>query len=154
MVANQEVQPRTRGFARVLGPFYVVVGTVVAVRAADMRPMLSEFTSSNTWPWITGAFLLMGGIAVIAFHPYWRGAAAAIVSIVGWGMAAKGFFLLAFPHQYASLSSHLIGATPVWQFVYLLGALMGIYLTYVGWATRPDPASQAPSGIQGLPRAA
>ncbi|WP_418001629.1 hypothetical protein ACNO8X_14975 [Mycobacterium sp. PDNC021] len=154
MVANQEVQPRTRGFARVLGPFYVVVGTVVAVRAADMRPMLSEFTSSNTWPWITGVFLLMGGIAVIAFHPYWRGAAAAIVSIVGWGMAAKGFFLLAFPHQYASLSSRLIGATPVWQFVYLLGALMGIYLTYVGWAKRPDPASQAPSGIQGLPRAA
>lgn len=154
MVANQEVQPRTRGFARVLGPFYVVVGTVVAIRAADMRPMLSEFTNSNTWPWITGAFLLMGGIAVIAFHPYWRGAAAAIVSIVGWGMAAKGFFLLAFPHQYASLASDLIGATPVWQFVYLLGALMGIYLTYVGWVTRPAPASQAPSGIQGLTRAA
>lgn len=153
MIANQEVQPRTRGFARVLGPFYAIVGTVVAVRASAMPAMLSEFTNSNTWPWITGAFLLMGGIAVIAFHPYWRGAAAAIVSVVGWGMAAKGFFLLAFPHQYASLASHLIGATPVWQFVYLLGALMGVYLSYVGWATGPRE-TQSPAGVQGLPRAA
>lgn len=152
MIANQEVQLRTRGFARVFGPFYVVVGTVVAVRASDMRAMLSEFTNSNTWPWITGAFLLMGGIAVIAFHPYWRGAAAAIVSIVGWGMAAKGFFLLAFPRQYASLANHLIGAMPVWQFVYLLGALMGVYLSYVGWVGPHETQSSA--GIQGLPRAA
>jgi|KBSSwiStaDraftv2_1062776.scaffolds.fasta_scaffold686030_2 uncharacterized membrane protein len=90
MVANQEIQQRTRGVARVLGPFYVIVGIVVAVRAADMRAMLSEFTISNTSPWITGAFLLMGGIAIIAFHPYWRGAAEALVSIVGWGMAFQG----------------------------------------------------------------
>jgi hypothetical protein len=32
----------------------------------------------------------MGGIAIIAFHPYWRGAAEALVSIVGWGMAFQG----------------------------------------------------------------
>lgn len=57
MIANQEVQPRTRGFARVLGPFYAIVGTVVAVRASAMPAMLSEFTNSRTWPWITGAFL-------------------------------------------------------------------------------------------------
>lgn len=30
----------------------------------------------------------------------------------------------------------------------------GVYLTYVGSATRPAPASQAPSATRDLPRAA
>ncbi|MDR3660205.1 MAG: hypothetical protein P4L86_07360 [Mycobacterium sp.] len=155
MIANQQVQPRTRGFARVLGPFYAIFGTVVAARAADMRPLLAEFTNSVVWPWITGAYLLMGGIAIVAFHQHWHGAPAIVVSLIGWAMAAKGFFLVALPHAYAGLANHLIGATPIWQGAYLLGALMGVYLAYVGWGPQSDQrASQSPSGTQGLPRAA
>jgi hypothetical protein len=155
MSANPQAQIRTRNFARVLGPFYVVAGTVVAVRASAMRAMLAEFTASSVWPWVTGAFVLAGGISIIAFHQYWHGLAAILVSLVGWGMAAKGLFLMAFPEAYVSLANHLIGATAAWQGAYLLGAVMGIYLTYVGWFAQPAQAAPPAAGKpRDLPRAA
>jgi hypothetical protein len=150
-----QTQIRTRNFSRVLGPFYVVAGTVVAVRATAMRAMLVEFTGSSVWPWVTGAFVLIGGISIIAFHQYWHGLAAILVSLTGWGMAAKGLFLMAFPDAYLSLANHMIGAAAAWQGAYLLGAVMGVYLTYVGWFVQPAQAvSPAAGGPRDLPRAA
>ena len=155
MITTEQAQARTRGFARVLGPFYAVVGTVVAARTAEIPTLLTEFFSSAVWPWITGAFLLMGSCAMIAFHQYWHGAAAVIVSLLGWGMTLKGFFLLAFPHAYASLSNRVIGSMPMWQGVYLLVALMGLYLALVGWVSVSHRRSLQPkSGSTTLPRAA
>lgn len=143
MTMDQEVQRRTRAFARVLGPFYLIAGIVMAVRAADMRSLLDEFASNDVWPWTTGAFVLVGGIAIIAFHQYWHSAAAALVSVIGWGMAFKGFALLAFPHAYSAFADHLIGATAVWRGGYVLGAVMGVYLTYVGWGARHCPGGNS-----------
>ena len=59
-IMSARVQHRTRMFARVLGPFFAIVAVVVALRAPDMRQLLSEFTASDVWPWVTGAFILMG----------------------------------------------------------------------------------------------
>ena len=66
---------RTRSFARVLGPFFAIVSAIVAVHFPNMRELLDEFGSSAVWPWVTGAFVLMAGIVVVALHPYWRGVA-------------------------------------------------------------------------------
>src|SRR4029077_12153238 len=96
-IMSVRVQHRTRMFARVLGPFFAIVTVVVALRAPDMRQLLSEFTASDVWPWVTGAFILMGGIAIVAFHQLWRGPAAIIISVIGWVLVARGVFLLAFP---------------------------------------------------------
>lgn len=122
MSAIPQAQGNTRNLSRMLGPFYVVVGTVVAIRALGMRAMLVEFTGSAVWPWATGAFALIGGISVIAFHQYWHGLAAILVSLTGWGMAAKGLFFMAFPDAYVSLANRLIDATAAWQGAGLLGA--------------------------------
>ena len=115
-------QERTRMFARVLGPFFTIVAIAVAVRAPDMRHLLSEFTASDVWPWVTGAFILMGGIAIVAFHQFWRGAAAIIISVLGWALVARGIILLAFPDVFASLADRMIGAVGVWQAVYVVMA--------------------------------
>ena len=133
-------QARTRMFARVLGPFFTIIAIVVAVRAPDMRQLLSEFTASDVWPWVTGAFILMGGIAIVAFHQYWRGAAAIIISVLGWALVARGILLIAFPDTFASLADRTIGAVGAWKAVYVVMALIGLYLCYVGWTPpRKDP---------------
>lgn len=128
-----QVQQRTRMFARVLGPFLAIVTIIVALRAPDMRQLLSEFTASDVWPWVTGAFILMGGIAIVAFHQLWRGPAAIVVSVLGQLLVARGVFLLAFPDVFASVANRVIGAAVVWQTVYLVFAAIGLSLTYVGW---------------------
>ncbi|MDX1891197.1 hypothetical protein [Mycolicibacterium sp. 050158] len=154
-VVSHRTPARTRAFARVLGPFLAVATLTVALRAPDMRGLLEAFTGSQVWPWVTGAYLLLGGIAIIAFHQYWGGVAEAIISLLGWLVAARGILLLAFPHVFAAMADRVIGVGAVWAAVYVIMGVIGLYLTYVGW--RPETVrarDDAARPGQDLPRAA
>ena len=155
MSSSAQSADTTRGFARVLGPFFVIVSATVVARAPDMRELLAEFGTTAIWPWVTGAFVLMGGIIVVALHPYWGGVAAVIVSLLGWLMVLRGILLLAFPDIFMSIANHTIGAETLWRIMFGGFTLVGLYLTYVGWIARQkSPVPQAPGSIPDLPRAA
>jgi hypothetical protein len=155
MTSSHSVQNRTRTFARVMGPYLAIIAATAALRPTDMRAMLSRFEADPLWSWITGAFILLFGLMVIALHPYWRGAAAIIVSALGWLVAVKGLFLVAGPQTYFSMANSAVEAMSWWRSGAVVEVMIGLYLTYVGWGpvrTRsvPHPASSAPD----LPRAA
>jgi hypothetical protein len=132
-------------FARVLGPFIVIVMAVALVRLADVRQLLPEFTASDVWPWVTGAYLLLGGIAIVAFHQIWRGLAAIVVSVLGWMLVVRGFLLLAFPDVFASLADRMMSVAVAWIPAFVVMAVIGVYLTYVGW--RPMPRQMNGEGV-------
>ncbi|MBV8177804.1 MAG: hypothetical protein JO045_03120 [Mycobacterium sp.] len=155
MSASQESQIRTRMFARVLGPFSVIACVTAVVRASDMRTLVSDFGANPLWPWVAGAFVLVGGLIIVALHQYWRSAAAVIVSLLGWLLVLRGLFLLAFPATFMSMANSVVGAGALWRTVCICFALIGLYLTYVGWMPAPSrPTSQAASSTTDLPRAA
>lgn len=156
MLSGQLVDGRTRMFARVMGP-YLVIATVTAIaRASHMRTLLSEFNANSVWPWVAGAFVLLSGLLVIAFHQKWRGAAAIIVSVLGWITALKGFFLMAFPQSYISAASNAVDAVAYWRAGFIAMALVGLYLTYIGWAPpsiRPTAEQEGGTAAAGAPAA-
>jgi hypothetical protein len=84
-------------------------------RALHMRTLLSEFAANSVWPWVTGAFVLLTGLVMIALHQYWRGAAEIIVPLLGWMTTLKGLFLLAFPQTYLSAASSAVDAVTWWR---------------------------------------
>lgn len=127
------VDHRTRTVARILGPYLTIVAVVVLFRTPDMRILLTEFTETAVWPWVMGAFILLGGIAIVATHQTWRGPAAVIVSVLGWLLVARGVLLLAFPETFAELANRTIDAGGVWRSVVVVLGLIGLYLTYVSW---------------------
>lgn len=72
-INHEPPRGRTRMFARVIGPFVAAIAIIAALRGSEMTALLAQFTASAVWPWVTGgAFVLLGGIAVVAFHQYWR----------------------------------------------------------------------------------
>ena len=153
MSASAQSIDTTRRFARVLGPFFAIVSATVVVRAPG--ELLAEFGATAIWPWVSGAFVLMGGIIVVALHPYWHGVAAVIVSLLGWLMVLRGVLLLAFPDTFISIANHTVGAENVWRIVFGGVTLVGLYLTYIGWIARPKGSvARAPGSIPDLPRAA
>ncbi|BBZ12778.1 hypothetical protein [Mycobacterium branderi] len=155
MSTLQQAQPRTRQFARVIGPFLVLVIATTVARTSDMRTLLSEFGANSVWPWVTGAFILLSGLVVVALHQYWRGAAAIIVSALGWLTVLKGLFLMAFPQTYVSLADSALDATSWWWAGFAIMGLIGLYLTYVGWVPAPSrPTSQTTRSTPDVPRAA
>jgi len=132
-------------FARVLGPYLVIVTLTTIARASEMRVLASQFGASPPWAYVTGAFILLSGLVVVALHPYWRGAAAIIVSVLGWMTVAKGVSLLALPQTYISAVNSAVEPSIWWQASFVVIAVVGAYLSYVGWA--PAPNRTAPKAV-------
>ena len=155
MNALQQPQTRTRFFCRLLGPFFVVLDVTAVARASDMQSLLSQFEANSMWTFVTGAFILLFGLTIVAAHQNWHGAAAVIVSLLGWLIVLRGVLLVAFPKFFISLANDMIGAQGWWITACVVFALVGLYLTYVGWAPAPTrPTSQAAAANPDLPRAA
>lgn len=155
MMENSEPDASsTRAFARVLGPYLVVMTIAAVARGSQMPTLMSDFTASTAWFWVTGAFVLLIGLTVIASHTRWRGAPAMIVSILGWAITAKAVLLLALPQVSVSTAEFLLSRDGWWQALMVLMTLIGLYLTYVGWVPAgvraPEDRAQAPDS----PRAA
>ncbi len=132
-------QIRTRMFARAFGPFFLIVPSIIAVRATSQMPvLLNEFSRDPMWQWVLGAVLLMWGSVIIAFHQYWRSVAAVLVSLLGWFLAIRGILVLAIPDVYDSAGKSMEqNAVPLVRVIFAGIALVGAYLTYVGWVAKP-----------------
>lgn len=145
----------TRMFSRALGPFLVIVDITAIARASDMQTLLSQFEANSLWTWVTGAFILLFGLVVVAFHQSWHGVAAIMVSALGWLITLRGLLLLSFPQAFVSVANRMIGAEGTWISLCVVFAAIGLYLTYVGWAPPAKrPAPNTTSATPPLPRAA
>ena len=87
MPATPESEARTRAFARVIGPFLVIVPGIIAARAPDTGVQLSAFFENAALVWITGGLLVFAGLFIIANHQYWSSASAILISLFGWFLA-------------------------------------------------------------------
>lgn len=140
MPATLESRVRTRAFARVIGPFLVIVTGILVVRAPDLGTILSAFFQNDALVWMMGALLFFCGLLIIAYHQYWSSKAAVMISLFGWFLAIRGFILLAAPQlilRGGIASMHMVPAVRIGFSVLVL---VGLWLTFVGWFTKP-PAS-------------
>jgi hypothetical protein len=74
---------------------------------------------------------------------------------MGWALALRGLFLLAFPKVFMSAANATIDMGRLWVTISSLLAVVGLYLTYVGWSPASNPpAPKAETSTRDLPRAA
>src|SRR5215472_4529108 len=133
MPASPQSLGRTRAISRVLGPFLAIVPTIIAIRAPDMGEIAHAFFETTALVWITGGFLVFGGLAIIAFHQYWSSVAAVIISVFGWILLLRGLVLLAAPQLYEQAANATAGSMPFIRAVFGVIVLCGLWLTYTGW---------------------
>ena len=136
-----EAERRTRAFARVIGPFVALVTLIVAVRLPYVTATVDGLFANAVLPWILGAMMLIGGLIVIAFHQYWRGVTAVLISLFGWFVALRGVAMMAFPSSVETGAGDALsspGLLLLARGFFLLMTVMGLWLTYVGWVA-PNP---------------
>ena len=131
-------QSRTRSFARVMGPFLLIVPAIVAIRAPspEMGTILADFFKNAALVWITGAWILFFGLLIIAFHQYWSSVSAVLISLFGWYMALRGIVLLAAPDLYARAGAASMHYMLFVQIGFGVIVLIGLWLTFAGWIAR------------------
>ena len=137
MAATPEAQARTRAFARVLGPYLVIVPGLVVAKLPEVVPLASAFFSNPALVFIMGALMVFGGIVVIANHQFWRGASAILISLFGWILALRGLALLLAQQLYERATMASEGSAPLIRLGFGLIVLAGLKLTCDGWLARP-----------------
>jgi hypothetical protein len=133
---NPDSARRTRAFARVIGPFVALATLIVAIRLPDLTGLIDDLFANAVLPWILGAMMLVAGLIVIAFHQYWRGVTAVLISLFGWFVALRGLTLMAFPSAIATGAGDTLaspGLLLAARIFFGLMTCMGLWLTYVGW---------------------
>ncbi len=141
MSARPESKSRTRAFARVIGPYLVIVPGIIAARAPDMGVELSAFFENAALVWIMGALMVFGGLFVIANHQYWSSASSTLISLFGWFLALRGLALLIAPHLYEKAGIEAMKAISLVRIGFGLLVLAGLWLTYTGWIAKPPQRS-------------
>jgi hypothetical protein len=138
MPVSPEVRARTPAFARVIGPYVMIVTATIIVRMPDLTtaPFLSAFFDNPVIVWMTGAMLLLIGLIIIAFHQVWSSVTAVLISLFGWYLALRGLVLLVAPQFYERSSFALMNEILPLRVGFGLLMLMGIWLTYVGWIAK------------------
>jgi hypothetical protein len=143
MPATPESQARTHAFARIIGPWLAIVPSIVVARAPQMGTFLSGFFENGVLVWFAGGLLLFSGLLIIAFHQYWSSLPAILISLLGWFLALRGFVLMAAPELIERGASASIPAMPLVRIGFGVFALMGLYLTFVGWIAQPAKGNKA-----------
>jgi len=137
MPATSESKARTRAFARVMGPWLVIVPGIIVVRIPDMGTLISGFFENTGLIWFAGGLLLFCGLLIIAFHQYWSSPSAILISLLGWFLALRGFLLMAAPQLIERGATASMGALPVVRIGFGILVLIGLWLTFVGWIAKP-----------------
>ncbi len=140
MSATLESKVRTRAFARIIGPFLVIVPGILVVRAPGLGTILSAFFQNEALVWMMGSLLFFCGLLIIAYHQYWSSPAAVVISLFGWFLALRGLILLVAPQLIQRGGTASMNMVPAVRIGFSTLVLIGFWLTYVGWFTKP-PAS-------------
>jgi len=133
-----KAERRTRIFARVIGPFLVFVSATVVYQIQKMGLILTDFFTNGSFVWVTGAWIFLLGMIIIASHQYWRSLAAFLVSLLGWLLVIRGAILMLAPNLVLEFGETAIKQhVSVVQIGFGVMILIGLYLSYVGWIAGP-----------------
>ena len=103
-----------------------------------MGTFLSGFFENGVLVWFAGGLLLFDGLLIIAFHQYWYGLSAILISLFGWFLARRGLVLMAAQQLIERGAAASIGAIPLVRAGFSVLVLIGLWLTFVGWIAKPD----------------
>jgi hypothetical protein len=85
--------------AKLLGPFFTVVGISVIMNAEAFRGIVKEFLKSPGLIFLTGLLTLPAGTAIVLTHNVWVAAWPLLITIVGWLAVISGVARICAPKQ-------------------------------------------------------
>src|SRR5262245_15802594 len=135
--SNMSIAPRTRTTASIVGPFLLVLGAALALRSTALVTIVSAIVQNDALLLLICIVTLAIGLTLVGLHNLWNTLPAIVISLFGWLTAVRGAAMLLFPHSLTEIWSRAV--TP--QLGVITGAafaLIGLWLTYVGWVHHGD----------------
>jgi hypothetical protein len=128
---------RTRLMARIVGPFLLVFGAAVALRANTLPALVPALMQDAPLLFVTGFVTLAIGLVMIAAHNLWNGPAAIAISILGWLTTVRGALFLLAPNVVTTIAGDALRSQTPALAAGVVMALIGAWLAFVGWFAKP-----------------
>jgi hypothetical protein len=126
----------TRAISRALGPFLIIFGIAIAMKAGDFPLMTPAFFQDGVLVFVTASFTLAIGLALLAAHHHFGSLPALIVTVFAIATTLRGAILMLAPAFTATLAATFVRVSGAVYVPAVISLLAGAYLTFVGWLAK------------------
>jgi len=102
---------RSTFIAKLLGPFFLVVGVGMLVNQSVYQAMISEFLRSAALVYLSGILSLFAGLAIVNVHNSWISGWSVVITVIGWLMLIGGIVRLVLPQLAIGLGTTVYGSS-------------------------------------------
>jgi len=129
---------RTLFLSRLIGLYCILAALSIVIRKESIIETVTSLLHESALMFLVGILTLVGGLAMVLAHNVWSGGAAAIVvTLVGWLTLLKGLaFLFVPPSREAGFFLDTLQYARFFYFYIARSFSIGIYMTYEGFRSR------------------
>ncbi|WP_395647066.1 hypothetical protein [Terricaulis sp.] len=126
----------TRIIARIAGPYLIFIAIIMFSLYEQLPLILPAFAHDKPLLLVTGAFTTVIGLTALAFHHHLTSIAAIVVTVLAALITLRGVMLGLTPELVIGMATQVARNPIVMLVATALSALLGIYLTFVGWVAK------------------
>ena len=119
--------------ARLLGPFFVVIGLGVLLNEQLYTGMITETVHSPTLIYFSGLFSLIPGLAILNVHRAWTADWRVIVTVIGWLLVFGGFVRIVLPQLAIKTAATIYSGSIALAIVAVIALALGAVLSFHGY---------------------
>lgn len=118
-----------KSIAALAGPTLAALGASILLNRAEMVPLAMQLSNDFGLIFLSGALLLVAGIAVVRVHNAWTGDWRSIVTVIGWLAVLGGLVRILFFRQLAEIAPMVVQWTVVAPIAGVLLLTIGAFLS-------------------------
>lgn len=120
----------TNVFSQLWGPVLLLIGVGIFVGSTHYRTIYRELKSEPFAAFVFGIFATVLGLGHVGMHTQWGTLQEIIITLLGWGLLAKGAVFIVAP-DFAAAGGRLVSSRAS---VNLIGAVLIALGGYLTWA--------------------
>ena len=124
--------------ARILGPLLLVTAGVFVFEPSRIIAIIPAFFGNDALALIAGFLALGFGLVLLAFHLKFGSPTQIVITVIGFIGLVRGGLLLFWPHFIQKVAQYLYLAPQILPIAAVFAALLGLWLSYVGWLGKPQ----------------
>jgi uncharacterized membrane protein HdeD (DUF308 family) len=114
-------------------PTLMALAVAMVVNREAIREMTEEVTHHYAVVLLSGAVLLVAGLAIVRVHNVWTAGWPVLVTLVGWLAILSGLLRMVFPRQGIALAGHFGQSTTRIAGAAAVMLALGAFLTIKGY---------------------
>ena len=119
--------------AKLLGPFFLIVGVSVLINERTFRAIVDEFINSPALVFLSALMILPAGLAIVLTHNVWVANWPVLITLLGWLTIVSGALRLLLPRQAMDMGRKISAKPNVFYLSAGIWLLVGAVLCFFGY---------------------